>query len=79
MLFTVDYLFKRIKTGYIHYFDLIFFFVVLCYLNVKPFIISGMHFSQAVAIIQSQVGVIKGVHVLYNDKVGSIKPVIKPN
>ncbi|KAJ8925830.1 hypothetical protein NQ315_009682 [Exocentrus adspersus] len=27
----------------------------------------GMHFSQAVAIIQSQVGVIKGVQVLYND------------
>lgn len=33
----------------------------------------GMHFSQAVAIIQSQVGVIKGVHVLYNDKVGKMK------
>lgn len=29
--------------------------------------ILGMHFSQAVAIIQSQVGVIKGVQVLYND------------
>ncbi|XP_022907928.1 PHAF1 protein CG7083 [Onthophagus taurus] len=27
----------------------------------------GMHFSQAVAIIQSQVGIIKGVQVLYND------------
>ncbi|KAJ6648019.1 PHAF1 protein, partial [Pseudolycoriella hygida] len=27
----------------------------------------GMHFSQAVAIIQSQVGVIKGVQVLYSD------------
>nr|CAD7433805.1 unnamed protein product [Timema monikensis] len=29
--------------------------------------ISGMHFSQAVAIIQSQVGIIKGVQVLYSD------------
>lgn len=29
--------------------------------------IVGMHFSQAVAIIQSQVGIIKGVQVLYND------------
>lgn len=28
-----------------------------------------MHFSQAVAIIQSQVGTIKGVQVLYNDSV----------
>ncbi|CAG9813130.1 unnamed protein product [Phaedon cochleariae] len=27
----------------------------------------GMHFSQAVAIIQSQVGVVKGVQVLYSD------------
>lgn len=27
----------------------------------------GMHFSQAVAIIQSQVGIIKGVQVLYSD------------
>lgn len=32
----------------------------------------GMHFSQAVAIIQSQVGVIKGVQVLYSDTVGFI-------
>lgn len=30
---------------------------------------SGMHFSQAVAIIQSQVGVIKGVQVLYSETV----------
>ncbi|KAF4526399.1 hypothetical protein B566_EDAN012690 [Ephemera danica] len=29
--------------------------------------ILGMHFSQAVAIIQSQIGVIKGVQVLYNE------------
>jgi len=28
----------------------------------------GMHFCQAVAIIQSQVGIIKGVQVLYSDK-----------
>lgn len=28
-----------------------------------------MHFSQSVAIIQSQVGIIKGVQVLYNDSV----------
>lgn len=32
-------------------------------------IILGMHFSQAVAIIQSQVGVIKGVQVLYSETV----------
>lgn len=31
--------------------------------------LSGMHFSQAVAIIQSQVGVIKGVQVLYSETV----------
>lgn len=31
-----------------------------------------MHFCQAVAIIQSQVGIIKGVQVLYSDKVFSI-------
>lgn len=30
-----------------------------------------MHFSQAVAIIQSQVNVIKGVQVLYSEKVSS--------
>lgn len=29
----------------------------------------GMHFSQAIAIIQSQVGLIKNVQVLYNDSV----------
>lgn len=32
-----------------------------------------MHFSQAVAIIQSQVGIIKGVQVLYSDTV-SVRP-----
>lgn len=31
----------------------------------------GMHFCQAIAIIQSQVGIIKGVQVLYSDKVHS--------
>lgn len=36
-----------------------------------PTIVLGMHFTQSVAIIQSQVGVIKGVQVLYNDKVSS--------
>lgn len=30
-----------------------------------------MHFSQAVAIIQAQIGTIKGVQVLYNDAVSS--------
>lgn len=30
-----------------------------------------MHFSQAVAIIQSQVGVIKGVQVLYSETVST--------
>lgn len=29
----------------------------------------GMHFSQAVAIIQSQIGSIKGVQVLYSETV----------
>ena len=29
----------------------------------------GMHFSQAVAIVQSQVRVIKSAHVVYNDQV----------
>lgn len=33
----------------------------------------GMHFSQAVAIIQSQVGTIRGVQVLYSDTVSLIK------
>lgn len=28
-----------------------------------------MHFSQAVSVIQSQIGVIKGVHVLYSEMV----------
>jgi hypothetical protein len=37
------------------------------------FFISGMHFSQAVSIIQNQVGFIKGVQVLYSDTVS--KPV----
>lgn len=32
-----------------------------------------MHFSQAVAIIQSQVGVIRGVQVLYSDTVRSLE------
>lgn len=31
---------------------------------------SGMHFSQAVAIIQTQVGTIKNVQVLYSEHVG---------
>lgn len=35
--------------------------------------ISGMHFSQAVAIIQAQVGVIKGVQVLYSDVVSRLQ------
>lgn len=30
---------------------------------------TGMHFSQAVAIIQHQVGTIRGVQVLYSDTV----------
>ncbi|CAB3364543.1 Hypothetical predicted protein [Cloeon dipterum] len=29
--------------------------------------ILGMHFSQAVSVIQSQIGIIKGVHVLYSE------------
>lgn len=31
-----------------------------------------MHFCQAVAIIQNQVGIIKGVQVLYSDKVPAL-------
>ena len=31
-------------------------------------LISGMHFSQAVATIQSLVGSVKGVQILYSDK-----------
>lgn len=31
--------------------------------------VSGMHFNQAVAIIQSQIGIIKGVQVIYSDTV----------
>ncbi|KAK9511261.1 hypothetical protein O3M35_005849 [Rhynocoris fuscipes] len=31
--------------------------------------ILGMHFSQAVTILQSQVGVIRGIQVLYSDSV----------
>jgi len=33
------------------------------------FLFPGMHFSQAVSVIQSQIGVIKGVHVLYSEMV----------
>lgn len=41
------------------------------YLLIRSFVCYhlGMHFSQAVAIIQSQVGVIKGVQVLYSETV----------
>lgn len=37
--------------------------------NIKLACIVGMHFSQSVSIIQSQVGVIRGVQVLYSDTV----------
>lgn len=40
---------------------------------------AGMHFSQAVAIIQSQVGVIKGVQVLYSETVSNISVLFHPN
>lgn len=33
--------------------------------------VTGMHFSQSVSIIQSQVGVIRGVQVLYSDTVST--------
>lgn len=36
------------------------------------FFVVGMHFSQAVATIQSLVGSVKGVQILYSDKVGKI-------
>lgn len=39
----------------------------------------GMHFSQAVAIIQSQVGVIKGVQVLYSETVSNALLLFYPN
>ena len=32
----------------------------------------GMHFSQAVATIQSLVGSVKGVQILYSDKVSKV-------
>lgn len=56
----------------------IFFIIVIFFLytriqvytrTIKNVLFSGMHFSQSVAIIQSQVGIIKGVQVLYNDTV----------
>lgn len=37
--------------------------------NFKYTYVTGMHFSQSVSIIQSQVGVIRGVQVLYSDTV----------
>lgn len=40
---------------------------------IPVFSFSGMHFSQAVAIIQSQVGVIKGVQVLYSETVNAMQ------
>lgn len=36
-----------------------------------------MHFSQAVSIIQSQVGTIRGVQVLYSDQVRKKEVLIK--
>lgn len=44
-------------------------FTPICLFVYLFVIYSGMHFSQAVAIIQSQVGVIKGVQVLYSETV----------
>ena len=35
----------------------------------RHFFSPGMHFSQAVASIQSMVGSVKGVQILYSDKV----------
>lgn len=39
----------------------------------KLIYVTGMHFSQAVSIIQSQVGTIRGVQVLYSDTVSFSK------
>ncbi|EEB17162.1 conserved hypothetical protein, partial [Pediculus humanus corporis] len=53
----------------IKYCFLILYFFKVCFKN-DMYVYSNtdsMHFSQAVAIIQSQVGIIKGVQVLYND------------
>ncbi|KAF3421061.1 hypothetical protein E2986_08076 [Frieseomelitta varia] len=36
-------------------------------LELEKIIVTGMHFSQSVSIIQSQVGIIRGVQVLYSD------------
>lgn len=44
---------------------------ILREVRVLFFCFVGMHFSQSVAIIQSQVGVIKGVQVLYSDTVST--------
>lgn len=40
-------------------------------LSFKYTYVTGMHFSQSVSIIQSQVGVIRGVQVLYSDTVST--------
>lgn len=34
------------------------------------YLLAGMHFSQAVSIMQHLIGTIKGVQVLYSDSVG---------
>ena len=44
--------------------------------NTRFFII-GMHFSHAVAIIQSLVGSIKGVQIMYSDKVWTYVFILK--
>lgn len=45
--------------------------------NIKLAYIVGMHFSQSVSIIQSQVGVIRGVQVLYSDTVSKLNAMLK--
>lgn len=45
------------------------YYIILFVGNIIIILVLGMHFCQAVAIIQSQVGIIKGVQVLYSDKV----------
>lgn len=43
-------------------------FISACF-NGEILFFAGMHFSQSVSIIQSQVGIIRGVQVLYSDTV----------
>jgi len=40
----------------------------LCHFIMLDIVIPGMHFSQAVSSVQSLVGSVRGVHILYSEK-----------